>query len=131
MKILIDTHILIWVIENNSRLSVKHTSTISDTKNEKFVSEFSFIELSIKLNIGKLPDFKTSLTEFMNQVQLDGFKLLPVYNKHLEEFVKLSFVKDHRDPFDRLLIATAIAEGMSIVTKDEKFKYYSGLVNII
>ena len=90
MKILIDTHVLIWVVEDNPRLSNKHFSVISDPENEKFVSQFSFIELAIKLNIGKLPDFKTDLNDFIKQVQADGFKLLPVFNTHLEEFVIVS-----------------------------------------
>lgn len=131
MKILLDTHIIIWIIEGNRSLSAKHTAIISDLKNEKFVSEFSFIELAIKLNIGKLPDFKMPLGKFINQVQSDGFKLLPVKNKYLDEFVKLPLMKDHRDPFDRLIISTAISENMSVITVDDKFKIYRKLVDII
>lgn len=131
MKIILDTHIIIWVIEDNSSLSTKHSTLILDTKNEKFVSEFSFIELAIKINIGKLPDFKMPISEFIDQVQSDGFKLLPVSNKYLDEFVKLPLMKNHRDPFDRLIISTAISEDMSILTVDDKFKFYSKLVDII
>ncbi|CAN5328869.1 type II toxin-antitoxin system VapC family toxin [soil metagenome] len=131
MKIILDTHIIIWVIEDNSSLSTKHSTLISDTKNEKFVSEFSFIELAIKINIGKLPDFKMPISEFIDQVQSDGFKLLPVSNKYLDEFVKLPLMKNHRDPFDRLIISTAIFEDISILTVDDKFKFYSKLVDII
>ena len=62
-------------------MSAKHLSLISDTKNEKYVSEFSFIVLAIKLNIGKLPDFKTSISKFIEQVQSDGFNyFLPEIN---------------------------------------------------
>ena len=89
MKILLDTHIIIWVTEDNPSLSAKHSAIISDTKNEKFVSEFSFIELAIKINVGKLPDFKMSIGKFIDQVLSDGFKLLPAHNKYLDEFVKL------------------------------------------
>jgi len=131
VKILLDTHIIVWVIEGNPSLSAKHTSIISDIKNEKFISEFSFIELAIKINIGKLPDFKMPIGKFIEQVQLDGFKLLPVNNKYLAEFVKLPLMKDHHDPFDRLIISTAISENMSIITVDDKFKLYRKLVDII
>ena len=131
MKILLDTHIIIWVTENNPSLSAKHSALISDIKNEKFVSEFSFIELAIKINIGKLPDFKTPIGKFIDQVQSDGFKILPINNKCLDEFVKLPLMKDHRDPFDRLIISTAISENMSIITVDDKFKMYKKLVHLI
>lgn len=131
MKILLDTHIIIWVAENNPSLSAKHTAIISDKKNEKYVSEFSFIELAIKINIGKLPDFKMPVGEFIDQVQSDGFKLLPVQNKYLDELVRLPLLKDHRDPFDRLIISTAISESMSIITVGDKFQFYKKLVDII
>ena len=131
MKILLDTHIIIWIIEGNPSLSARHTTILSDIKNEKFVSEFSFIELAIKINIGKLPHFKMPIGKFIEQVQSDGFKILPVNNKYLDEFVKLPLVKDHRDPFDRLIISTAIAENMNIITVDDKFKLYKKLVDII
>lgn len=131
MKILLDTHIIIWVTEDNPSLSSKHSAIISDTKNEKFVSEFSFIELAIKINVGKLPDFKMSIEKFIDQVLSDGFKLLPVHNKYLDEFVKLPLMKDHHDPFDRLIISTAISENMNIITVDDKFKLYRKLVAII
>lgn len=61
MKLLLDTHILIWVLENNNALSTKHKSLIGDVNNEKIISQISFMELAIKLNIGKLPDFKVPL----------------------------------------------------------------------
>ena len=131
MKILLDTHIIIWIIEGNSSLTAKHFALISDTKNEKFVSEFSFIELAIKLNIGKLPGFKTSISRFIEQVQSDGFNVIPVKNTYLSEFVKLPLMKDHHDPFDRLIISTAISESMNIITVDDKFKLYRKFVNLI
>jgi PIN domain nuclease of toxin-antitoxin system len=131
VKILLDTHIVIWAIEGNPSLSAKHISLISDTKNEKFISEFSFIELAVKINIGKLPGFKIPISKFIEQAQSDGFNVLPVHNKYLDEFVKLPLMKDHRDPFDRLIISTAISEKMNILTVDDKFKLYQKLVNLI
>ncbi|MEO8820135.1 MAG: type II toxin-antitoxin system VapC family toxin [Ginsengibacter sp.] len=131
MKILLDTHIIIWVTEANSSLSAKHSAIISDTKNEKFVSEFSFIELAIKIDIGKLPHFKMPIGKFIEQVQSDGFKILPDNNKYLDEFVKLPLMKDHYDPFDRLIISAAISENMSIITVDNKFRLYKKLVDLI
>jgi PIN domain nuclease of toxin-antitoxin system len=131
MKMLLDTHILIWVIENSSSLSGKHAAAIGDRANEKFVSEISFLELAIKINIGKLPDFKTPLSEFITHVHLDGFNILPIKNRHLEEYKKLPLLKEHHDPFDRVIISTAISENMGIITADGKFNLYNQLVEII
>ena len=66
MKILLDTHILIWVLENNKALSSHHKSILADVNNEKIVSSITFMEMAIKINIGKLPDFKISLKDFIN-----------------------------------------------------------------
>ncbi|MEP6950168.1 MAG: hypothetical protein ABI863_12865 [Ginsengibacter sp.] len=57
-KILPDTHILIWTLENNKALSAHYKSILADTNNEKTVSQISFMEMAIKITIGKLPDFK-------------------------------------------------------------------------
>ncbi len=131
MKLLLDTHILIWVLENNKALSAHHKSLISDINNEKIVSQISFMEMAIKINIGKLPDFKISLTDFIEQVTKDGFKILPLYNNHFTAYASLPFVSEHKDPFDRFLITIAIQENMSIITVDEKLSAYSNLVTIV
>lgn len=131
MKILLDTHILIWVLENNKALSPHHKSILADTQNEKIVSQISFMEMAIKINIGKLSDFKITLDNFILQVQKDGFKILPLNNHHFAAYTSLPFVSEHKDPFDRFLIVTAIEENMSIITVDEKFKAYQHLVKLV
>jgi len=131
MKLLLDTHILIWVLENNRALPVHYKTLISDINNEKIVSQISFIEIAIKINIGKLPDFKLSLNDFIDQVESDGFKILPLYKNHFSAYTSLPFVSEHKDPFDRFLITIAIQENMSIITVDEKLKAYNHLVSII
>src|SRR4051794_26998943 len=122
MKILVDTHILIWVLENNNTLSPQHKSYLADTNNEKIVSQISFMEMAIKINIGKLPDFNVPLSDFIKQVEKDGFKILPIRNNHIAAYPSLPFVPDHRDPFDRFLIVTAMEENMTIMTIDEKIQ---------
>lgn len=131
MKILLDTHILIWVLENNKALSSHHKSLLADTNNEKIVSQISFMEMAIKINIGKLPDFKIPLNDFIMHVENDGFKILQLHNSHFAVYTSLPFVSEHKDPFDRMLITIAIEENMSIVTVDEKFKAYQHLVKLI
>lgn len=131
MKLLLDTHVLIWVLENNKALSPRHRSLIANTDHEKIVSQISFMELAIKINIGKLPDFKMPLKDFIKQTEKDGFKILPLNNTHLTAYTSLPFVSDHKDPFDRMLITIAMEENMSILTVDEKFKAYIQLINIL
>ncbi|MEO8109336.1 MAG: type II toxin-antitoxin system VapC family toxin [Ginsengibacter sp.] len=131
MRILLDTHILIWILANNKSLSAHHKLILTDTSNEKIVSQFTFIELAIKINIGKLPDFNEPMDKFMKQVENDGFKILPINKKHIVAFASLPLVFGHRDPFDRFLIPTAVSENMSIITLDEKFKAYQHLVKLL
>ena len=119
------------MLENNKALSSHHKSILADTNNEKIVSQISFMEMAIKINIGKLPDFKMLLNDFILQVERDGFKILPVSNSHFAPYTALPFVSDHKDPFDKFLISTAISESMSIITADEKLKAYQHLVKLI
>jgi PIN domain nuclease of toxin-antitoxin system len=104
MKILLDTHILIWVLQNNKALSAHHKSLIADTNNEKIISQVSFMEMAIKINIGKLPDFKLSLEGFIKQTKKDGFIILPLNNQHIAAYSFLPFVSEHKDPFDRFFL---------------------------
>ncbi|MGN6353555.1 MAG: type II toxin-antitoxin system VapC family toxin [Parafilimonas sp.] len=131
MKILLDTHILIWVLENNKSLTPFHKSILADAHNEKIVSQLSFIEIAIKINIGKLPGFNTSLHDFIYHVKNDGFSILPIANKHLITYTSLPFIGNHKDTFDRMLIATAINENMAIITVDDKFKLYQSLIRLL
>lgn len=130
MRILLDTHILIWILANNKSLSAHHKLILTDTSNEKIVSQFTFIELAIKINVGKLR-VNEPMDKFMQQVENDGFKILPKDKRHIVTFASLPFVSNHRDPFDRFLIATAISEDMSIITADDKFKAYQHLVKLL
>lgn len=131
MKLLLDTHILIWALEDNKSLSAYHKSLIADTNNEKIVSQISFMEMAIKINIGKLPDFTIALENFILQTKNDGFTILPLSNKHIAAYTSLPLISEHKDPFDRFLITIAIEEGMDIITVDEKFKAYNHLITIL
>ena len=131
MRVLVDTHILIWVLQNNRALSNHHRSLLINPNYEKVVSQISFMELAIKMNIGKLPDFTVPLQDFIQQVKKDGFTILPLKNTHITSYTSLPLFANHHDPFDRFLISTAIAEEMSIMTNDEKFKLYNELVDLV
>lgn len=78
MNILTDTHIFIWIMQNNSKLSPQRKSLILDPLNNVWVCQFSLMEIAIKLKIGKLPDITYGLEFLVNQWQNDGYKLLPI-----------------------------------------------------
>ncbi|MEI7978953.1 MAG: type II toxin-antitoxin system VapC family toxin [Bacteroidota bacterium] len=129
MKLLLDTHILLWVLENNNGLTVQQKELIQNTENEKWVSRISFMELAIKISIGKL-ETKTSLQEIISHTTNDGFKILPIKDEHITNYLSLPLYENHRNPFDRFLISTAQFEEMGIISSDEKFQLYTSNLNV-
>jgi PIN domain nuclease of toxin-antitoxin system len=129
MKLLLDTHILLWVLENNNGLTVQQKELIQNTENEKWVSRISFMELAIKISIGKL-ETKTSLQEIISHTTNDGFKILPIKDEHITNYLSLPLYENHRDPFDRFLISTAQFEEMGIISSDEKFQLNTSNLNV-
>ena len=89
------------------------------------------MEISIKLKLGKLPDFIVSIEYITNQLLSDGFTILPVLNNHIFSYQSIPFFEDHRDPFDRFLLATALSEQIPIISADEKFVLYRPLITVI
>lgn len=130
MKILLDTHALLWFIEGDSQLSQKAKELIEDPNNEVYVSSISFFEISIKLKIGKLQLLK-SLKGIYEDSLIAGIGIIPLKFNHIENYQVVPLYPEHRDPFDRILIATAMNEGFSIITIDEKFDNYKSIIDII
>ena len=130
MKILLDTHALLWFIEGDSQLSQNAKKLIEDPKNEVYVSHVSFFEISIKLKIGKLQLLK-SLRGIYDDALKAGIELIGLEFEHLENYQSVPLIADHRDPFDRILIATALHEDLSIITIDEKFENYKHIIHVI
>lgn len=128
MKYLIDTHILIWHAQANEKLHAKIIEIINDSSNEIFVSAVSIWEMAIKKNLGKLA-YPESFTKLEYDFVANFFELLPIKFIHNEVFSKLP--QYHKDPFDRMIIAQAMAEDFTIITQDEKFKAYEPAVKII
>ena len=119
MNILLDTHILLWWLADNKALSKKGRSLISDEKNMIFVSAATAWEIIIKKALGKLtaPDnLKEALLE-------NNFKDLSMTLAHTEAIKNLPLI--HHDPFDRMLIAQAKCESLTLLTADEKFGQYN------
>jgi len=122
MRLLLDTHTFLWFIMGSSNLSAAARSLIEDAANEKFVSVASLWEIAIKLSIGKLTLSTPFDVLIPQQLSSNGFNLLNIEIEHAATVATLPF--HHRDPFDRLLIAQAAVEKMSIVGIDTVFDAY-------
>lgn len=121
MNLLIDTHVLIWFLTDDDRLPEKVKQTIESNENSCYTSIASYWEIAIKHSLGRLELF-TDLENLFQIIEDSGFEPLPINKKHIIENASLEF--HHQDPFDRLLIAQAIIEELSIVSKDKQFKKY-------
>lgn len=128
MKYLLDTHILLWAVEDNPKLSQKARQIINNTDNELLFSVVSIWEIAIKVGRGK-PDFTFNPT-ILRRILLDaGYLEMPVLGHHAP------FVQDlpniHKDPFDRLLIATAKLEGLILITADSYVAEYDDSIILV
>ena len=121
MRYLLDTHVILWALDNDKRLSETMVRILQDSVIEKYVSIASAWEVAIKVNSGKLR-LDGGVSEFFETVHQNQVELLPITARHLEIVEILPLI--HRDPFDRLLIAATKAEGMTILTADENIHQY-------
>ena len=122
MKLLLDTHALLWFLGNDPQLSACGRQNIENPAHKKFVSAASLWEIAIKLSLEKLKLPKPFDEVFPHQLQVNGFELLPISYAHLNQLVLFPF--HHRDPFDRLLLAQAVVDEMTIITRDPEFAKY-------
>ena len=122
MKYLLDTHAFLWYFEDSDKLSEKAAAVIEDMAVQKYVSVASLWEFSIKHSMGKL-DFDGGLPCLWEMILQNNFLILPITQPYLLNIIEnLPFL--HRDPFDRLLVATAKAESITILTADENIQKY-------
>ena len=124
MRYLLDTHTFLWFITDDKQLSQKATKVIVNPDAVKYVSMASLWEIAIKLNIGKL-ELDMSYDELLQQMDINGFSLLPIEFAHTSALCTLEF--HHGDPFDRLIIAQALVENLVAISKDKNFTKYDGL----
>ncbi len=131
MRILIDTQILIWYQLNHPRLNRDVFSILSDSKNQVFISDISLYEIAIKQKIGKLPGFEVQIRDIITVAEQDDFRFIPLTHEHLINYDTIPMMEDHRDPFDRLIVATAKAEDLAIISADNKFTLYKSYIRLI
>ena len=116
MRLLLDTHALLWWWSDDERLSKKARTAIADERNDVFVSAASAWEVAIKHRLGKLPGMPEAESRFVELVAADGFATLPISQHHALRAGGLA--QAHRDPFDRMLAAQGEIEGLTLVTCD-------------
>lgn len=116
MKLLLDTHTLVWWLNNNSKLSATARSAIGNPENEVFVSAATAWELGTKVRRGRWPEAERLVIEFHDLLTAEGFELLAITTRH--GLLAGGLAGDHSDPFDRMLVAQARIDGMSLVTLD-------------
>jgi PIN domain nuclease of toxin-antitoxin system len=122
VRLLLDTHILIWWMTGDRRLSKAIRSQLLADENDVSVSAATFWEIAIKARLGRID---VDLDDLRSAALADGFTEIPVQIAHT---MKLKILPDHhRDPFDRLLIAQSIAEGQRLVTRDKSILAYAGV----
>ena len=124
MKILLDTHLLLWWLEASPLLSAQAKEMICDPENTVFVSAVSLWEIWLKQSLGKLrlpADFAEKLAD-------ESFESLPLMASQTRQVSSLPW--HHRDPFDRMLIAQAQVEKLALLTADEALAAYGGVVHV-
>lgn len=121
MKLLLDTHVLLWWFNDDARLSTEYRDLIQNPRQPVSISVASLWEMTIKAALGKL-ELQDDLRTIEATLHRQGIGILPVHVHHLEKLLVLP--QHHRDPFDRLIISQAIAESMTVVSDDEKFPAY-------
>lgn len=125
MRLLLDTHVLLWALAGNAKIK-RISARLLDDDNQVFFSVASLWEVAIKSGVGKLD---AEVGEVRKAARESGFEELAVLGSHIEALDGLP--DHHRDPFDRLLIAQAIAEPMQLLTADGTVAMYGTHVELI
>lgn len=123
MRLLLDTHALIWWLAGDEALSRRAREAITDESNSVAVSAASAMEVATKFRIGKLPGAALLAQDFEMIVAEQGFSELPISVTHARLAGEMNIT--HKDPFDRLLIAQAQAEGMVLVSNEALFDSFA------
>jgi len=122
LRVLLDTHVLLWLTNDTSKLPAPVISLCEDGTNSLFVSIASFWELAIKMSLGKIDLADNAIEQLQAWCTDNAIGILPIEMNHCIRLQTLPF--HHRDPFDRLLIAQAECEKLSIISADENFPVY-------
>lgn len=128
MKVLLDTHLLLWAAGQPDRLSADARALIESAENELFFSSASLWEIVIKRGLGRA-DFKVDARLLRRGLLDNGYSELPIASEHVVAIEGLPPI--HKDPFDRVLLAQAQVEGITLLTADPTLAQYPGPVRLI
>ncbi|HEV2280296.1 MAG TPA: type II toxin-antitoxin system VapC family toxin [Acidobacteriaceae bacterium] len=118
MRVLLDTHVLLWAVLSPKALSRRAAAIIADERNEVLVSAASAWEIATKVRLGRLPGAEVLEREFLETMERAGYVLLPIDASTALRAGRLT--SEHRDPFDRVLAAQALAEDIPLLSADSK-----------
>lgn len=127
MKLLLDTHFAFWWQTGDPRVT-EDVRNVVEAADETFVSSVSLWELTIKAGLGRV---RIDLPAFAEQVESMGFTWLPIKNTHILTLTVLPGFDDHRDPFDRLLVAQSMSEPLVLLTVDGKLGRYGSTIRVV
>lgn len=127
MKILLDTHIIFWALENNVKLIERAREIIENERNQIYYSTASVWEIAIK-HMAHPEKMRIDGRGFSEKCTCSGFEILPIYNRHiygLETLARPDNAPPHNDPFDRILLSQAKVDGLKFITHDSLISYYN------
>ena len=122
MRLLLDTCAVLWFLGNDPKLSAAARTAVLDPANERWLSPISLVEIAIKVRLGKLPLPRAYAAIFPAELNANDIHLLPLEPEHIEPLTTLPM--HHKDPFDRLIAATTLAEQLTLVSSDPTFDTY-------
>lgn len=126
MKLLLDTHILLWWLNDDEKLSENARQLIKNSDNDIYVSHVSLWEIQIKVMTGKL---NVDLAAIIQQLSENNFQQLPSHTNHILILAKLP--PHHQDPFDRMLVSQALSEPLHLITHDKSVSRYSESIILV
>jgi PIN domain nuclease of toxin-antitoxin system len=122
VRLLLDTHAFLWWVTDDDRLSERAGELIADGANDVYFSAASAWEIAIKAGLGRIRFSEDAWSLTPQQLERNAFQALPIHVAHAVAVIALPDL--HRDPFDRLLVAQAMTEGLTIVSGDENVARY-------
>ena len=128
MRLLLDTHLIYWWLVESNRVPTEARSLIEQSPSDVLVSRVSLWEMALKVGVRKM---HIDLPLFAQAVTDSGFLWLPIENEHLLQVATLPLFDDHKDPFDRLLVAQSLTEPAILLTADAKLTHYGSTIRVV
>jgi len=125
VKLLLDTHLILWVAQDSPKLSITARNLINDPHNELFFSSVSLWEIAIKNGLGR-KNFKVNIPDLWRGLVANDYTELAMRSEHTLAIEDLP--PHHKDPFDRILVAQILVEGITLLTSDTRLTTYSGSI---